>query len=127
MSGAQIELTLRAVTGALSRWSYRFATEVQLHAGIAQALEHASIGFRREVRADRASRFDFLCDGGIVIEAKIDDTMPSAVRQVERYVQLEQCQAVVIAAAKPWADSCRKAFELNGKPVRIVRIRSQAF
>lgn len=122
-------MQLHHVISALARFRYRFASEVQLHAGIAQALEDASVVYSREFEpSGSACRFDFWCPKSrIVIEAKVDNSMPAAARQVERYVQLEQCAAVVIAAAKSWADSCRKEFELNGKPVRIVRILSQAF
>ena len=118
---------LERIARALAQYRYRFASETQLHAGIAQALEAQGFAYEHELRASPTCRYDFwLPEPRLVIEAKIDGSLPAALRQVDRYVQIEDCQGVIIAATKQWARGA-DAYELRGKPVRVVRLRPQAF
>jgi hypothetical protein len=119
-------LLARAIC-ALERYRYRFNGEVQLHAGIAQALSAEGIAFEHEKRPSASCRYDFWCpEGSIVIEAKIHGSYAAALRQVERYLQLPDCLAVIIAATKVWAADA-KPQELHGKPVLFARLRAQVF
>jgi hypothetical protein len=128
-SGAQSAAlrSLMAVACVLEGYRYRFASEVQLHAGIAQALTTHGVAYEHERRASSACRYDFwLPDLRLVIEAKINGSLPVALRQVDRYVQLEDCECVLIAATKQWAAATPR-YELRGKPIQLVRLLPQAF
>jgi len=127
LAAPDVKNQIARVTATLTRYRYRFASEEQLHTGIAQALTAAGIAFEHERRASPACRYDFwLPAGSIVIEAKIDGSLPQALRQVDRYVQLEDCAAVLIAATRRWAASGAQ-YVLHGKPVHVVRLHPQAF
>jgi len=122
------ELVLRRVCVALTSFNYRFADEYQLQAGIAIALDAHGIVYTREYEPSTKHRFDFWCPTSrIVIEVKVDGSLPAAMRQIAEYMQYEQCQAVVIAATKQWASTPRDRFDIAGKPVRVVRLQQQAF
>jgi hypothetical protein len=118
---------LERVIIALERYGFRFASEVQLHAGIAQALTLEGFAFEQERRSTPACRYDFyLPDGSIVIEVKVAGSYAAALRQVERYLQLPDCAGVIIASTKAWAASAKPQM-LHGKPIRLARLRPKVF
>jgi hypothetical protein len=118
-------LLLERLAGVLSRYSFRYATEVQLHRAIAQVLEREGIAFDREA-VDGDNRYDFLC-GGIVLEVKMDRSGSEAFRQVDRYCASERVHAVVLVTTKSWSTDATSRTTVRGKPVVMVRIRGQAF
>lgn len=105
----------------LPQWTYQFFDERQLHDGLAVVLDHMRVVYRREAVAG-SDRYDFLCDGGVVIEAKIKGSMADALRQVERYCRSDLVTAVLIVAARSWATSMHGVLHLHGKPVRVIRL-----
>jgi hypothetical protein len=112
---------------ALEGYHYRFATEMQLHAGLAQALTREGIRFEQEKRASPGCRYDFWCpETSLVIEAKIHGSYAAALRQAERYVREPDCAGVIIAATPRWAARATAQL-LNGKPVVVARLRPRAF
>jgi hypothetical protein len=118
---------LERVILALERYSYRFSSELKLHAGIAQALTLEGFAFEQERRPTPACRYDFyLPEGSIVIEAKVHGSYAAALRQVERYLQLPDCNGAIIASTKAWA-STATAQMLHGKPMRLARLRPKVF
>jgi hypothetical protein len=121
------QIVLRRLTVALLSYRYRFASEKQLHDGIAAALDVHSIKYEREHIANKRDRFDFLCAESIVIEAKIQGSLPEAMSQVNRYCELENVQAAIIATSKKWTRGAPASYELNGKPVRILILEAQSF
>ena len=121
------EMLTRRIRLALPRYSYRFANEVQLHAGLAQALEAEGIRFEREYVLG-ADRFDFLCDGRIVLEAKVDGSMSAALRQAERYCRHEVVEAVIVVSSRAWRGvSAERSITFHAKPVHLIHVRGQAF
>lgn len=123
------KMTLRRIVAALGSHAYRYADEHQLHDGLAVVLDQVGISYEREYIAGPKDRFDFLCDGGIVIEAKIDGSLPVALRQVGRYCARDEVAAVVLVTTRQWGRTraLRPDASLHGKPLRLVSIRPQAF
>lgn len=121
---------LDTLTKLLGGFAFRYSTEVQLHDRIARVLSDAGWQFERERRIDDKNRLDFLLEAGIAIEVKVDGALSEAVRQVARYLALEEVRAVLLASTKPWADTelkaeiCKLGWE--GKPFGMVRLRRQA-
>lgn len=109
----------------LQRYSFRYATEAQLHQGISEALSTEKIPFEHE-KVDGANRYDFFCSG-IAIEVKMDRSATQAHRQVDRYCQADQVAGVILLTTKPWYVETAQRTTVRGKPVAIVRIRGQAF
>lgn len=112
---------------ALEGYGYRFASELQLHSGIAQALTLEGFAFEQERRPSPACRYDFyLPEGSIVIEVKVHGSYAAALRQVERYLQLPDCHGAIIASTKAWASTATPQV-LHGKPVCLARLRAKVF
>jgi hypothetical protein len=116
---------LDRIVQSLSGHAYRFSCEQQLQDGVARVFGKVGIRFEREFVATREDRFDFLCEGGIVVEVKIDGSFSDCMRQVQRYSALEVTQGIVIAAAKLWGRTIEDGSQIGGKPLRLVRLRRQ--
>lgn len=122
------KMLLRRIATALESHAYRFANESQLHDAMAAVLEGIGVSCQREHVAGPRDRFDFLCDGGIVIEVKVKGSLPEAMRQVERYCALDAVQAVILVSTRQWAGGrLRSDLAFHGKPVQMVKVSSQAF
>lgn len=122
-------LILSAILNQIPRFSYMYSDEKELHEALASVLTEAGIDFQREYVAGPKDRFDFLCDCGVVIEAKIKGTLSEALRQIDRYCSRDDVNAVVLVTtcqwgrARPWQEDST----LHGKPIRMLRVGSQAF
>ena len=123
------QFLLQRVVQVLPTYAYSFGDEKQFHDGLATALFEDGIIFTREHVAGPADRFDFLCEGGVVIEAKIKGSLSEALRQVDRYCAREDVSAAVIVTTRLWGITRQLAPDamLHGKPVRLVAVRGQAF
>ena len=123
------QIILRRIVSTLPGYSYSYRDEKQFHDGLATALSGEQIGFNREYVASPQDRFDFLCEGGVVIEAKIKGSLSEALRQVDRYCARPEVNAVVIVTTRLWGVTRRlkEDAKLHGKPVRMVMVRGQAF
>lgn len=114
------------IAASLPLFAYRFGNELELHTGIAAALDAAGIPYQREVVASPRDRFDFLCEGGIVIEAKVRGSASPAMAQCSRYADLQTVTGVVLAVTRFWGRVIPRS-ALNGKPFRVVRLPAQSF
>jgi hypothetical protein len=119
---------LNRITEVVPQFAYRYSDEQQLQQAIAIVLESAGVSFEREVSCGPRDRFDFLCEGNIVIEAKIHGSYAAAIRQIDRDLALPTVGAAVLVTARFWASSTGTGVaSLRGKPVRVVKIGAQAF
>jgi hypothetical protein len=123
------QFALRRITQVLPDYAYSFGDEKQFHDGLEIALRGNGLPFTREYVAGPQDRFDFFCENGVVIEAKIKGSLSEALRQVDRYCQRDDVSAVVIVTTRLWGSTARLKpdAELHGKPVRLVAVRGQAF
>jgi hypothetical protein len=118
---------VRQITTVLQQYTYRFSNEIVLHEGMAAVLGDSGIEFEREVVAGPSDRFDFLVPPGIVIEAKVKGSFSKAAHQIARYAERHDVSAVVLVATRHWAGDGSLPREMNGKPLRIVKLRRAAF
>ena len=137
---------LETIASTLPRFGYRFSDEAQLHNGIAKVLDEAGIEYEHEKVAGPKDRFDFFCSG-IVIEAKIHGSFSEAMRQADRYLAREDVAGLVLVTTRHWGKYMPPAqvsmdggvvtmrymgpsappATLRGKPIRVIKVRSQAF
>ena len=124
-----VQLELHRLAVLIGGYTYRFANETQLQAGIAGVLESAGYAFERELKIDADNRLDFLVEGRIAIEVKVDGSFSQAITQVTRYAALEKVSGVLLAATLRWATqpvsaAAKPAF--HSKPVEMVLLRRKA-
>lgn len=124
-----IDMLLRRIVVTLPQFAYRFADEKALHDGIAKVLDDAGVSHQREFVASKQDRFDFLCEGGIVIEAKVHGSISPALQQCARYAKLDSVSAVVLATSRFWGrmPALKANAAFSGKPIRMVQLRGQSF
>lgn len=121
-------LQLRRLAVLLGGFTYRYGNEVQLHEGIASVLDAEGIAFEREFVVDARNRMDFLVEGRLAIEVKVDGSFAQAISQVNRYSGLDPVQGVLLAATPQWA---RQALAptpgaFHGKPIEMTWLRRKA-
>lgn len=123
----EAHLVLAHLTRLLGSYLYRYGSETQLQESLAKVLDQAGYEHTREYVLDARNRADFLVMGGIVIEVKVDGTLSEALRQVDRYINLDQVKGVILASTQRWADGAladRPAWK--GKPFSMIRLGRQA-
>lgn len=122
------EFVVRRLTAELPKFAYRFADERQFQDGIAVVLTGCGLAFEREKIASAKDRFDFLVEGRVVIEAKINGSFSEAARQAARYLESPDIAAVVVAATSRWARDMRTHRTVKGnKPVHFVSLGRPTF
>lgn len=119
------EFTLHTVRSLLGQYAFRYSSEVQLHERIADVLSDAGLSFQREVDLDDKNRADFVVDGGIVIEVKVDGDLGSAIAQCMRYASLDGVQGVLLASACGWARGLPEYVRASN-PIQVVHLKRQA-
>lgn len=121
-------LLLRRVLQQLPRYAYRFANELELHAGIDQVLSQEGVPFQREFVAGPQDRFDFYLPGGIVIEAKTKGSLQPALLQAARYLEREDVSVVVLAVTRYWGRTAAQyKAQGSGKLIHTIHLKGAAF
>lgn len=121
------ELIIRAARTALARYQYRYRNETQLHDQLEIVLDGAGLTVQREVRLDAENRADLTLPAGVVVEVKVDGTLQEALRQVGRYITLEQVRGVLLVATPRWAATqLVERPKWGGKPFGMICIRRMA-
>ncbi|MBA1218163.1 hypothetical protein [Pseudomonas fulva] len=124
---SESHLVLSHLSRLLGAYLYRYGSEAQLHESLAKVLGDAGYQFTQEHILDPRNRADFLVEGGIVIEVKVDGALSEALRQVDRYINLDQVKGVILASTQRWADNPlvdRPAWQ--GKAFGMVRLGRQS-
>ncbi|APQ14712.1 hypothetical protein BJP27_24380 (plasmid) [Pseudomonas oryzihabitans] len=118
---------LRSIADLLQRYRYRYTSETQLQDRLASVLDAHGIAYEREYAADAANRFDFLLQGGLVVEVKVKGTIAEALRQVDRYQRLHLVTGVILAGTPRWAaESLPDRPEWAGKGFAMVKLERQS-
>lgn len=121
-------MLLRRVMTVLPRFAYRFGSEAELHKGIALVLDGVQINYSHEHVAGPKDRFDFLLDGGVVIEAKTQGSLAHALLQCNRYLQRDDVSAVLLVATRRWASQeLQHACLATDKRIHMVRLKGASF
>jgi hypothetical protein len=98
---------------------YAAGDEASFQRGIEIALDATLFAFEREVVLGPRARIDFLVDGSIGIEIKIDGATASVSRQLARYARHSRICGLILVTTRT------KHLELDGiaigeKPVRVL-------
>lgn len=120
--------TVVEVVDAIQRRSYRYANELELQQGIAEALAGDGWQVLREARLDGHSRLDILVghpfDGtGIAVEVKVGGGRADALRQIRRYIGYPEVGGLVLVTNRVRHGAMPAA--ILGKPVRVVQLSMQ--
>src|SRR5690606_13446899 len=73
----------------------------------------------------KSGKVDFAVESGdvlIAIEVKTRGTLAATERQLTRYLKDDRFTAGMIVTTRAWAPPVREGYELNGKPVQLVRV-----
>lgn len=112
----------RWVAGQLGLFRYRFGNENELQLGVKLALEQAiSTRVFREHRLGPDSVIDFfLPDFRIGIECKIGGGFSTVSKQLDRYAEHPEIEALVLVTSR-CGHQCED-LDFRGKPVRVVYV-----
>jgi hypothetical protein len=113
--------TLDRVLEVLGEHRFVWASERDLQAGVASALEFWGLTVEREVRVDARSRLDLRVDR-VGIEVKVKGSWRDVLRQLERYALLDSVDALVLVTACP--SHARIVGRPVGKPLHLHRVGS---
>lgn len=111
-------MTAEELAGLLTSHGFRFQDEAELQSGIQQVLAGADIRFQREVDIGRKDRIDFLVEPRIGLEVKIRCGLSDMTRQLHRYAQSDQVDAIVLATTSRRFLSLVPR-RLNDKPIVV--------
>ena len=89
------DATVKRIGEAVRAFCFRYRDERQLQAHLAQAFEQFGLQATREVIIDPRNRIDFAI-GRIGVEVKVDGTLADIRRQLSRYAQTGQFDALVL-------------------------------
>lgn len=91
--------TATEVYNLISQHRFRFGTERELQDGIESVLTEAGIVFTREYRLGK-DPIDFMVDGGIGIECKIDGGPSAVIGQLVRYSQSPDVTSLLLVTSR---------------------------
>ena len=106
------------ITSLLRSHRYPLGTEAALQAEIEKLFNVAGVAFERERRLGPADRIDFLCAGGIGIEAKVRSGKRIIYRQLARY----SCHEAITALILVTNTAMGLPPNLNGRPLYYVSL-----
>jgi len=110
------------VIGLLGRNRFRAPSEALLQEAIAKVFTQDGIAFEREVSIGGRERIDFLVDGVLGLEIKVDGSLSEITRQLHRYAQCERIRELVLATTRTRHRSLPDT--LAGKPIHVLYIGS---
>ena len=88
------------VKGLLAGYRFDFSCESTLQQQLEQVLRSNDILFRREVVVSPKDRIDFLLDGGMGIEVKIQGAPSAIYRQCRRYCQSDLITSLLLVTGR---------------------------
>jgi hypothetical protein len=115
----------KALLEALRATRFHYTSEDDLQRGIAKVLETAGIPHQREFRLGAQSRLDFMVEGGLGIEVKIDGSAMDLGYQVLRYLKDEAVKGIVVVTTRSSHRDLPR--ELEGKPIWVLYLFASAF
>lgn len=92
-----------------------YSTEVEMQNAIEELLKEKTIPYFREYSLSKRDRVDFMV-GGIAIECKVRGQPMAVYKQIERYTEHEEVEAVVVFTGRHMG--LRE--HINGKPIYII-------
>lgn len=107
------------IVGLLRSVRCDLSSEQRAQADIEAVLKARKVPFKREARLADADRPDFVVLGDVVVECKLRGKFSKMdiYRQLHRYAQHDQINAIVLATNSPWALD-----EVSGKPILVASL-----
>lgn len=115
----------KALLEALRSVRFRYSSEEDLQLGIDRLFRERGIVYEREVRLDSHCRIDFMVEGSIGIEVKIDGSAEELGRQILRYLQHDRVSEIVVVTTRATHRDLPPMLE--GKRITVVYLFSSAF
>jgi hypothetical protein len=122
---AVVTQQIETIRGLLGRARFRYANEIELHAGISALLNEHGITVTpadREVRLSARDRIDFLLPTGLGIEVKVDGTPGEVWRQMSRYAGHDRVVGLLLVTTRA-RHAVGVPTELSNRPVSVVVLR----
>lgn len=110
-----------AIKGALTAASFHINDEAELHRAIGRVLTEAGIAHEHEVSLAPRERIDFLA-GDVGLEVKVDGTIASIFRQLQRYAQSPRVRTLLLVTPRLRYGIFDGRMFANGKRLDVVRI-----
>jgi len=101
----------------LATHTFRFSSEAELQEGLRGVLVAAGVPFEKEYRLSAKDRLDFFVRGTVAIESKLDRSLASLTRQVNRYTLDDRVHGVLVVATRMRLQYMPET--LNSKPIRV--------
>lgn len=94
-------VTARRIVAICQRSQIGVSTEGEAHYWLADALRRDGLQAETEVRLTTRDRIDIMV-GNVAVEVKVQGSRREIWRQLQRYADLPDIHAIVIATATPW-------------------------
>lgn len=121
-----VDLELAAVATQLTKYRYRYNSEIQLQDGMQHVLEQAGYSVLREHTLGALRLRSDLWIDGLVVEVKVDGSLSAALRQVSSYMKVNTVKGVILASTERWATTQLQDLpEWGGKPFIMIRVQRQ--
>ncbi len=121
-----MQTSAQRVVAALRSKRFRYDNEAELQAGIAIVLDELGLPYAREHRLGRSrDQIDFMVEGVLGIEVKVDGSLTALTRQAHRYLQHDELAAMLVVTTK--SKHRNLPDEVSGKSVEVVWISGGAF
>jgi hypothetical protein len=110
--------SLESIENLLRSYRFNFTSEDELQSAVEAVLRENNVEFVRECKMSGKDRIDFLI-GNIGLEIKVGFSYADVVRQLHRYAQSEQIEALVLLTSRLQHVMPK---EINGKLLCTVNI-----
>lgn len=104
----------------LRRHRFTFANEAELQDGIALVLAAGAVAHEREVVLRARDRIDFVCEGRVGIEVKVEGALADVTRQLARYAESASIGHLILVTSR--LQHRRVPTSIGSKPVTVVYI-----
>lgn len=109
------------VNTLLGLFTFTYANEAELQAGVERALKMRGLEFERERCLGEAGRIDFLVERRIGVEVKVAGAMPAVLEQLLRYAACPEIDELVLVTTRASHSDIPRT--LGGKPVVVHVLR----
>jgi len=116
-----LEQRVESICQLLLSHRFQCSRELELQQAVATVLTEAKLPFVREKHLSRKDRPDFLVDGCIAIELKIDGSLTEIMRQLSRYAQHAEIKVLILVTTRAM-HALQVPEEFCGKRVRVVHL-----
>ena len=111
----KVRSALHALQG--KAWTDEYALQDE----IAATLDGCGLSYKRERSFGRGDRLDFLIEGGLALEVKVDGPAAGVLRQLHRYLAHDEILGVMLVTTR--AHHRQVHGTLRGKPVFVLWLR----